>query len=269
VANEAESKRWNDEHWTAAWPRREQLTEAVSPYLLQAVGARAGHVVCDIGCGGGGLTLALAGIVGPSGEVVGYDISGPLLELARVRADESGVTNARFVHKDVQTDAIEDGPFDLAVSQFGVMFFDEPLAAFRAIRAILGAQGRLVFACWQGVEHNPWHVRTVLRPLLPPPPLPPPGKSPVGPFALGDAEYVGEVLEAAGFASVGSTAHAITVRAPSGAVFDQSSLQLFGIVSERREEALAMVERHLEQFAVGVDEYEYPLAFRVFEAVNR
>jgi len=99
--------------------------------------------------------------------------------------------------------------------------------------------------------------------------LPPPGKSPVGPFALGDAEYVGEVLEAAGFASVGSTAHAITVRAPSGAVFDQSSLQLFGIVSERREEALAMVERHLEQFAVGVDEYEYPLAFRVFEAVNR
>jgi SAM-dependent methyltransferase len=268
VANEAESKRWNDDRWTAAWPQREKLTDAVSPQLLKAVDARAGQRVCDIGCGGGGLTLALARIVGPGGEAVGIDLSAPLLELARRRASEAGVANARFVQMDVQTGSVEEDPFDLAVSQFGVMFFDEPLVAFSAIRGALVSGGRLVFACWQGVEHNPWHVRTVLRALVPPPPIPPPGKSPVGPFALGDDEYAREVLENAGFTAVASTAHEITVRAPASAVFDRSSFELFGVPPDREDEALARIDRCLEQFAVGPDEYEYPLAFRIFRAVN-
>jgi SAM-dependent methyltransferase len=268
VANEAESKRWNDDRWTAAWPQRERLTDAVSPELLRAVDAQAGQRVCDVGCGGGRLTLELGRIVGPDGEAVGIDLSRPLLELARRRANEAGVANARFVLMDVQTGALEDDPFDLAVSQFGVMFFDEPMVAFSAIRAALVPGGRLVFACWQGVEHNPWHVRTALRSLLPPPPIPPPGKSPVGPFALGDDEYTGEVLESAGFTAVESTAHEITVRAPASAVFDRSSFELFGVPPEQEDEALARIDRQLQQFAVGPDEYEYPLAFRIFRAVN-
>ncbi len=90
VANEAETRRWNDEGWTAAWPQRERLTEAVSPSLLRTLDARPGQRVCDIGCGGGPLTLALADGVGPDGEAVGVDISAPLLDLARSRAAEAG-----------------------------------------------------------------------------------------------------------------------------------------------------------------------------------
>ena len=130
MANEAETKRWNDDRWTAAWPQRERLTDAVSPELLRAVDARAGQRACDIGCGGGGLTLTLARTVAAAGEAVGIDLSAPLLDLARRRAAEAGVANARFVLKDVQTDTLAEDPFDLAVSQFGVMFFDEPKAAF-------------------------------------------------------------------------------------------------------------------------------------------
>ena len=268
MANEAETKRWNDDRWTAAWPQRERLTDAVSPELLRAVDARAGQRACDIGCGGGGLTLTLARTVAAAGEAVGIDLSAPLLDLARRRAAEAGVANARFVLKDVQTDTLAEDPFDLAVSQFGVMFFDEPKAAFSAIRRALVPGGRLVFACWQGVEHNPWHVRTVLRHLLPPAPVPLPGKSPVGPFALGDDEYAGEVLESAGFGAIESTAHEITVRAPASAVFDRTSFELFGVPPGREDEALALIDRQLRQFAVGPDEYEYPLAFRIFQAVN-
>ena len=99
MANEAETRRWNDDRWTAAWPQRERLTDAVSPELLRAVAARAGQRVCDIGCGGGGLTLALARAVGDGGEAVGIDLSAPLLNLARSRAAEAGVTNARFVRR--------------------------------------------------------------------------------------------------------------------------------------------------------------------------
>jgi len=268
VANEAQSKRWNDDQWAAAWPKRERLTEAVSPYLLEAADVRTSERVCDIGCGGGALTVAVARAVAPDGHVVGIDISAPLLQLARRRAAQSGVPNVRFVQMDVQTTPLDEAPFDLAVSQFGVMFFDEPTMAFGAIRSLLTVGGRLVFACWQGVEHNPWHVGTALRPLLPPPLVPPPGKSPAGPFVFGDDEYVRDLLGAAGFVAVESTPHETTVRAPADAVVDRSLLQFMGVAPEREDAAQAVVERHLAQFAVGPDEYEYPLAFRIYEAVN-
>lgn len=268
MANEGETRRWNDEGWTAAWPKRERLTEAVTPYLLRTLDARPGQRVCDIGCGGGPLTLALAGIVGADGEAVGIDISVPLIELARARAAEAGTANVRFVKMDVQIGFVGEPPFDLATSQFGVMFFDEPLVAFGSIRAALVPGGRLVFACWQGVERNAWHVGTALRALLRPPPVPAPGKSPVGPFVFGDAEYVSDLLSSAGFGSVERTPYETTVRAPASAVVDRSLLQFMGIPPEREDEALAIVERHLDQFAVGPDTYDFPLAFWVFEAVN-
>jgi SAM-dependent methyltransferase len=268
AANQKEAARWNHEEWVAAWPKRERLTDALTEHLLAAADARPGARVCDIGCGGGTQTIALAREVGPTGRVVGFDISAPLVELARERAAEAGVTNVDFVVGDVQTDGLGPEPFDLAVSQLGVMFFDEPLAAFGAIRAGLRSGGRLVFASWQWVELNPWHTGTALRPFVAPPRLPAPGKSPVGPFSLGDDEYARDILGGAGFSDVRSTEFAITVRAPASAVVDRSLFGFLGIPPERADEAHAAMDRHLAQFEVGAGEYEYPLAFRIYEAVN-
>ena len=266
MANEAESRRWNDPGWAGSWPKREQLTAGVTPYLLKAIDARSGQRVCDIGSGGGVLTLALADEVGPAGEVVGLDISAPLTELATRRAAEAGVANARFAQLDVQTDGFDGTPFDIAVSQFGVMFFDEPTKAFTAIRRLLRPGGRLVFACWQSVERNPWHTATALRKMLPAPPTPAPGKSPVSPFALGDDEYVGEILEAAGFNGVQATPHSITLPAPAEAVVDVSLLAFMGVPSESLDEAQGLVERHLGQFSAGPGRFDFPLAFWIVEA---
>ncbi len=270
VANERESKRWNDDQWVAAWPQRERLTEALTPYLLAAVDAGAidGTRVCDIGCGGGALAIALGDAVGPTGQVVGIDISAPLVELARDRAKRAGTATVSFVVGDVQTEGLGPEPFDLVVSQLGVMFFDEPLAAFGAIRAGLLPSGRFVFASWQDVEQNPWHTGTALRPFVPPPRLPAPGKSPVGPFSLGDDEYVRDILGGAGFGDVKSSAFEITVRAPASAVADGSLLAFMGVPTERLGEAEAVLDTHLARFAVEGAEYEYPLAFRIYEAVN-
>jgi SAM-dependent methyltransferase len=268
VSNEKESKRWNDDQWVAAWPKRERLTEALTPYLLRAVAAQPGQRLCDIGCGGGAQTIALSEAVGPSGHVVGFDLSGPLVELARERAAQAGADNVDFVVADVQTEGLGPEPFELAASQLGVMFFDEPLAAFGAIRAGLRAGGRLVFACWQGVEQNPWHTGTALRPFVPPPKLPAPGKSPVGPFSLGDDEYARDVLGGAGFSDVESTEVELTVRAPASAVVDRSLFGFMGVPPEQTEEAGAAIDQHLARFAVGGGVYEYPLAFRVYQAVK-
>jgi len=267
VANESETRRWNHPRWVATWPRRERLTDAVTPHVVKAADARSGQRVFDVGCGGGALAITLAEAVAPDGEVVGLDISSALLELARRRAAEAGRSNVRFLHMDVQTGTLEPGPFDLAVSQFGVMFFDEPIAALAAIKGRLAPDGRFVFACWQSVERNPWHVGTALRPLLSPPATPPPGKSPVGPFAFGDEEYVRELLEAAGFGSVRAEALEATVRGQAQAVTDPSLFGLMGVPPEREEEAAARVEAHLARFAVGPGEFEYPLAFMVYDAM--
>ena len=248
------------------WPQRERLTDAVSPYLLDVAGVQSGQRICDIGCGGGGLTIMLAGLVAPDGEAVGFDLSVPLLDLARRRAADAGVANIRFVEADVQVSGLDGPPFDLAVSQFGVMFFDEPTAAFAAIRGHLLPGGRFVFVCWQGVERNPWHTGSALRKLLPPPRTPEPGKSPVGPFALGDDEYVRELLEAAGYVDVSGTAHETSVRGPASAVVDYSLHSFMGVAPENEAEARAIVDAHVAHFAVGGDVYEYPLAFMVYEA---
>jgi hypothetical protein len=119
------------------------------------------------------------------------------------------------------------------------------------------------------VECNPWHTGVVLRALLPGPPTPAPGKSPVGPFAFGDDEYVGEILEAAGFTGVRATPHSISVRGSADAVVDVSLLSFMGVPEERREEAEGLLEGHLARFSVdaGSDLYDYPLAFWVVEAL--
>ena len=235
--------------------------------MLGAAAALPGERVCDVGCGGGALTVALARLVGPEGRVVGVDISAPLLELARRRA--AGCADTRFALLDVQTDQLDEDPFDLVVSQLGVMFFDEPQVAFAAVRRLLVPGGRFVFACWQEVEHNPWHVSTALAPLLSSPAPPAPGKSPVGPFALGDDATVRSLLGGAGFVGVEDTAHKLTVRAPASAVADASLFSFMGVAPEDEAEALAVLDRHLARFAVGPGEYAFPLAFRIYRARSR
>jgi hypothetical protein len=118
------------------------------------------------------------------------------------------------------------------------------------------------------VERNPWHTGTALRPIVPPPKLPAPGKSPVGPFSLGDDEYARDIIGGAGFSAVESTEVELTVRAPASAVVDRSLFGFMGVPVARMGEAGAAIDEHLARFDVGDGEYEYPLAFRVYRAVN-
>ena len=173
-----------------------------------------------------------------------------------------------FVVVDAQTDEIPGSPFDVAASQFGVMFFDEPVTVFANIRAHLRPAARLVFVCWQPVERNPWHSSGALRPFLPPTPPPAAGKSVAGPFALGDVAHTTAILVDAGFTDVRSTAHETTVDAPQTAVFDDWQLDFLGVAPAQQADARVAVQDHVAQFRIGADLYRYPLAYLVFEARN-
>ncbi|MDQ6804456.1 MAG: methyltransferase domain-containing protein, partial [Actinomycetota bacterium] len=227
-----------------------------------------GERVLDVGSGGGLASLAAGRAVGSEGAVVGADLSAPLTALASRRAGEAGTDNVTFRVVDMQTDTVEGGPFDIALSQFGVMFFDEPVTAFGNIRAQLRPGGRLVFACWQTGDRNPWFFAPAIAEHLAPPPPPAPGKSPTGPFALGDPAYTTDILRSAGFVSVGSITHEVAVDVPQDAVVDEPLLTFMGVPAEKLVAVHTKVDEYMEQFKVHGALSRFPLAFQVFQASN-
>jgi SAM-dependent methyltransferase len=266
--NELERGRWNDEQWVTVWPKRERMTDAVTAFVLDAAALRPGERVLDVGFGGGNTSLAAAQAVGPQGAVVGADISTQLTALAQRRAREAGVANVNFHTADMQVDTVAGAPFDVAISQFGVMFFDEPQPAFANIRRHLRQGGRLAFACWQSIEQNPWFFGRAIMSLVPPPSPPAPGKSPTGPFSLADPEQTTALLRAAGFEEIKRTNHELAVDVPRDAVVDVAQLEFLGVSAENLPAAEAAVENYMQQFAVGEELLRLPLAFQVFEGVN-
>jgi SAM-dependent methyltransferase len=268
TANEVERQRWNDELWTSVWPRRERFTDAVTPFLLDAAAPQLGERVLDVGSGGGKTSLAAGLAVGAEGTVVGADISVALCELATQRAAQAGASNVSFCVVDMQTGALEGDAFDVAQSQFGVMFFDEPLTAFANIRAHLRSGGRLAFACWQPMDRNPWFFAPAVAEFLAPPPPPAPGKSPTGPFALGDLERTSEILRSAGFADVRATAHDLAVDVPEDSLVDKAQLEFMGVPRDQLDDAMTGVAEYMAQFVVSPTLSRFPLAFQVFEATN-
>ncbi|MDQ2810438.1 MAG: class I SAM-dependent methyltransferase [Actinomycetota bacterium] len=263
--NQAERRRWNDPVWVARWLNRQALTAEVSGYLLDTLAPADGERILEIGSGTGRATLALAAAV-PRGAVTGADISGPLSALARQRAVDHGVANVSFVVADMQHDTIAGGPFDAAASQFGVMFFDEPTAAFANIRRHLLPGGRLAFVCWREAWRNPWMIAEVLASFLPPPAELPPGRRRPGPFSLADREETRELLEASGWEDVASRDHDLTVRVPLGTLFEDDALSLYGVAEPDHDLAREAVAARLAPLERSDGGYDAPLAFRIVTA---
>ncbi|MFD2056718.1 class I SAM-dependent methyltransferase [Mesorhizobium calcicola] len=161
-----------------------------------------GGNVLDIGCGAGATTLAMACRVGNDGRCVGLDISQPLVALATERAAVEEVANASFEVGDAQAYAFEFAHFDAVVSRFGVMFFDDPVAAFANIRQAARRGGKLAFVAWRSPVENDF-MTTAARaaaPFLPPAPAPDPDAP--GQFAFANGARVKRILEASGWSSI-------------------------------------------------------------------
>ena len=208
--NEAQQHYWNEPGGTAwtLWQERMDLQLApLGRAVIEIVAPRDGERVLDIGCGCGDLTLQVAGLVGPRGNATGVDISTPMLARARARAAQSGLAHAQFLEADAQVANVGDlgGPFDAAVSRFGVMFFADPIAAFANIASLVRAGGRLGFVCWQAPDLNPW-MSTLAREvaaLFPAQPSPDPHAP--GPFAFADPVRTRDIVCAGGWADVSVT----------------------------------------------------------------
>jgi SAM-dependent methyltransferase len=173
--------RYDDAFWAAA---------AVAPETT----------VLDVGCGNGQTTREAARRAAP-GTVLGVDLSSRMLDVARRRAAEAGLDNARFLQADAQVQEFEPGAYDLVLSRTGTMFFGDPVRAFTNLARALRADGRLALLVWQSFEQNHW-VRDFLTALdLGEPAAPPPPEAP-SPFSFADPARGHAILAAAGFVDV-------------------------------------------------------------------
>jgi SAM-dependent methyltransferase len=195
MANEAQSRLWNEVN-AGRWERfRGATTHTLLPFgraALTALAPRRGETALDVGCGFGDTTLALACM---TGDALGVDLCEPFIEIARKEA----TSGARYLLADAQTHRFEQ-PFDLLHSRFGIMFFDDPPAAFANLRRALRKGGRFAAVVWGPWERNEWAalpLQVLRREVAVPDPKPGPG-----PFGLSDVDRLRLLLEGAGFDQV-------------------------------------------------------------------
>ena len=193
---------WNStmgHSWVSQQAAISDVFTSVTSVSLDAAAAKPGEHVIDIGCGTGDTLLAFAKVVGPSGSVLGVDVSVPMLGFAKHRAAEAGLGNVTCALADATSYAFEPRWADLVYSRFGVMFFDDPIKAFTNIRSGMKAGGRLVFVCFRSMPESPWFRVPIeaARPHVPPQPTVDPMAP--GMFSLAREERLRGILTEAGF----------------------------------------------------------------------
>jgi SAM-dependent methyltransferase len=194
---------WNGpagQHWTDRQQAQDAMLAPVSDILIDRAAAGASERIVDVGCGCGAISIALAEQVGPTGHVLGIDISAPMLGRARQIAQKSLPID--FILGDATVYPFATGSFDLLVSRFGVMFFAEPVVSFANLRRALRPSGRLAFACWREPRENPWMMTSLQAVYQHVPKLPRPGPEDPGPFAFASEQRVTGILSEAGFSGI-------------------------------------------------------------------
>ena len=203
--NRDQATLWNDASGPIWVEMQGVLDRVLAPFeamLVDAACPGEGGAVLDIGCGAGATTLAMARRLGRSGRCLGVDISAPLVAAARARSRAEGLDAASFIEADAQTYPFEPERFDAVISRFGVMFFDDPQAAFENIRRAARSGGTLTFVAWRSPAENPFMIAAgrAAAPFLPS--LRPPDPDAPGQFAFANGERVRRILDASGWEHV-------------------------------------------------------------------
>ncbi|MFD9463899.1 class I SAM-dependent methyltransferase [Streptomyces sp. NPDC060027] len=205
TAGDAQEARWNGPSgnaWVEAQDMVDALFAPLEELIVDVVPAGQRGRVLDVGCGTGGTTVAVARRLGTEGRCVGVDISGPMVEAARARAAREGA-RASFVRADAQDHVFEPAVFDVVVSRFGVMFFEDPVRAFTNLRRAAKDDARLRFVVWRDIAENPFMTTAERAAAALLPDLPERRPDAPGQFAFADADRVRRLLEESGWTGIG------------------------------------------------------------------
>ena len=234
MSNEEQIAYWNGEagrKWAQKDDMMSAMLQPIAADLLRHIDLIDCQRILDVGCGGGSETLMLAAALRGGAEVVGVDISEPLLDVARARLTTAPAAGRQieFIRADAATHPFAQNEFDGLFSRFGVMFFDDPVAAFGNLHRALQDGAPIAFCCWQALKYNPWVAVPLTAALqhLPTPERTDP-EAP-GPFAFADAERVRRILEDAGFNTVDVHPHPVQMCRTPGQDLETSAREIINI----------------------------------------
>ncbi len=196
-------------HWNGvagcAWVEEQELLDRMfqplEDLLVDAVVAGSGQSSARRRLRRGRHTLAVARRLGAKARCVGVDISDPMIAAARARAESEGAC-ASFIRADVQTHPFEPADFDMIISRFGVMFFNDPVLAFANLRSAARDDAELAFIAWRSAEENPFMTTAerAAAPLVPNIPVRQPDSP--GQFGFADRHRVAGILDESGWANI-------------------------------------------------------------------
>jgi SAM-dependent methyltransferase len=204
--------------WLANADRLERQLEPVNDLLFEAAALQPGDSVLDVGCGRGVTTRLAAQRVFPDGRVTGVDIASNLIEAARQSSEPvpDHAVPIEWVVADAQRHAFVPASVDVVLSRFGVMFFDDPVAAFANLATAVRPEGRLAMAVWQPMDRSPLHARVleVVRAATAERGVRLPEQPPdAGLYAFGVGDHVRRVLVDAGWRDVRFEPHTVPMHA--------------------------------------------------------
>ncbi|MEM7632697.1 MAG: class I SAM-dependent methyltransferase [Pseudomonadota bacterium] len=206
--------------WVALQAEMDALLAPVLDVVIARAGLKAEETVLDVGCGTGSSVARIADAVGPRGHVTGLDISQTMLRHAHARLGFQ--PHVQLLLADAQTHEFAT-TFDVILSRFGVMFFDDTRAAFANLWQALAPGGRMVMAAWASASDNPWFMdpAAAARDVLGP--MPQADRTLPGPFAFEEAERILDIFSAAGLTDPTVETLELTLT-PQGTLADASEL---------------------------------------------
>lgn len=185
--------------WERVREERERMAAPVTGWLVRELAPRPGDVVLELAAGQGDVGFAVAESLGESGRLITSDFSAAMLDIARRRGAELGLTNVEFQELDAEDLELGDDSVDCVVCRWGYMLMPNPSVALAETRRVLRADGRLVFAVWASGDRNPW-ISAAGRILVAHGHVPAPVAGEPGMFVLADKEDLRTLVEDAGFA---------------------------------------------------------------------
>jgi enediyne biosynthesis protein CalE5 len=231
---------------------------AITAAMLELAAPRPGERVLELACGAGGVGIAAARLVGPTGEVVLSDVADEMTAIAAARAAALGLGNVRTLTLDLDDLDEDDQAYDVVLCREGLMFALDPARAVAEIRRVLRPGGRVALAVWGPRAGNPWlglvfdAVAAQLGAPVPPPGIP-------GPFALDDPDRLGRLLVDAGLAGVAVTEVPTPLRDPTFDAWLARTSALAGPLASRLAALPEPARRQLRaRLAEAVRPYQTP-----------
>ena len=176
------------------------MAAPVTDWLVRELAPKPGDVVLELAAGQGEVGFAVAALLGESGRLISSDFSTAMLEIARRRREELGLTNVEFRELDAEDLDLEENSVDGVVCRWGYMLMPNPAIALAETRRVLRQGGRLAFAVWASADRNPW-ISVASRILVAHGQMPPPDPAEPGMFVLANKKELCALVEDAGFAN--------------------------------------------------------------------